>query len=56
MSKPYENMIYYIPFGAPRLALQHGIFGFSILNESPYATGSLVAFCEAARRNMKRTE
>jgi hypothetical protein len=40
-SKSYESKLYYIPFDASRRALQGGIFGFSILNGSPYPTGSL---------------
>ncbi len=36
----YDNQIYYIPFDAPRLTLQNHIPDFSILNRSPYSTGS----------------
>ncbi len=39
-SKSYGNKLYYIPFDAFRRALQGGVFGFSILNGSPYPTGS----------------
>ena len=45
--KSHRNKIYYIPFDAPCLALQHGIFNFSILNRSPYSTGSFVELVEA---------
>jgi hypothetical protein len=34
--KYYGNEIYYIPFDASRLALQHDIVALSILKMSPY--------------------
>jgi hypothetical protein len=39
--KSHENKNYHTLLDAPRLALQHGIFGFSILNSSLNPTGSL---------------
>jgi hypothetical protein len=41
-SKYYGNGIYYIPFGASRLALQRDIADFSIRNRLHYLTGSFV--------------
>ena len=45
-SKSYENKIYYISFDASRLALQHGVIGFIILNKSPNRTGFILKFSE----------
>jgi hypothetical protein len=38
--KSYENKLYYIPFDVSHRALQNGVFGFSILDRSPYPTAS----------------
>jgi hypothetical protein len=39
-SKSYKNEAYSIPFDVSQIDLQHGIFGFSVMNSSPYPSGS----------------
>ena len=42
--KSDENKLYDIPFDASWRALQQGVFGFSIMDSSPYPTGSFQSY------------
>jgi len=53
--KCYGNEIYYIPFDASRLVLQHGISDLSILDRSSYPTGFFILRAYLIEKQSKQT-